>query len=249
MSDKIRTDVRFAMVPEWVLDRDISSRAVHLYAIIAAYSDLTTSESDATGAFPSRRTLARRLRCGTTSLGHALRELLDVGAIEKHERHRDNGSQTTNLYTIHRIDPLSVERHPPSRRSDTPPVGGATPHTENQATENQATEKNPKNVTSGLASRPDEFDPEEEFTEDVVRLTRMLAQGVIDNGYPVPSKGSKAARRWFVEMDRLLRLGPPGDGGRVPESAEEVAAVIRWAVNDHDDRGGKSWTGWANVIR
>lgn len=84
--------------------------------------------------------------------------------------------------------------------------------------------------------------------EDVVELCRILARRVRDNGYPVPKRDTKAHRGWLVTMDRLVRLGQPGDGGHTPAGPAEVEEVIRWATGDHEPGSGR-WTGWADVIR
>ena len=47
---------RFSIVPEWVLDADISDAAVRLYAVLLRYGQSSGQR------MPSRRTLADRLR-------------------------------------------------------------------------------------------------------------------------------------------------------------------------------------------
>lgn len=83
---------------------------------------------------------------------------------------------------------------------------------------------------------PDEHDKDlPEFTKDVHELTREFAVGVRANGHPIPAKGSKSRDSWLVEMDRLLRLGPPGEGGHVPD-ADEVRQVIRFVLDDEFEK-------------
>jgi predicted transcriptional regulator len=94
MSNKINISRRFAIVDEWVINLDISDRAFKLYAILARYADNNTHK-----AFPSRDTLAERLRCSKASVDRAVLELVDAEAIEK--RHRAYNSV---LYTVI-IDP------------------------------------------------------------------------------------------------------------------------------------------------
>jgi hypothetical protein len=57
MDTRIRVDRRFAIIDEWVLDLDISDRALRLYACLLRYADKDTHK-----AFPSRKTLSERLR-------------------------------------------------------------------------------------------------------------------------------------------------------------------------------------------
>jgi predicted transcriptional regulator len=94
MSNKISISRRFAIVDEWVINLEISDRAFKLYAILARYADNNTHK-----AFPSRDTLAERLRCSKASVDRAVLELVDAKAIEK--RHRAYNSV---LYTV-LIDP------------------------------------------------------------------------------------------------------------------------------------------------
>jgi predicted transcriptional regulator len=94
MSNKISISRRFAIVDEWVINLDISDRAFKLYAILARYADNDTHK-----AFPSRDTLAERLRCSKASVDRAVLELVDAKAIEKCHR-----AYNSVLYTV-LIDP------------------------------------------------------------------------------------------------------------------------------------------------
>lgn len=106
--------------------------------------------------------------------------------------------------------------------------------------------------TSGEAgpSRPGPSPPDQTTTsppgdpdvsEDARALTRRFAVGVKANGHSIPTQGSERRDKWLIEMDRLLRLGPPGEGGVVPDP-DEVAAVIDWTVADkgNDNYPGES---------
>jgi hypothetical protein len=93
----ITADIKFAIVPEWVLDADISDRALRLYAILARYAD-----NDTLQAFPSRETLAKRAKCNAKAVTKAVNELVDIGAVTK--QHRKNGdAYQSNVYTLRRI--------------------------------------------------------------------------------------------------------------------------------------------------
>jgi hypothetical protein len=65
----------FARLPEWVLDAEISDRAVRLFAVLLRHADRGGK------AFPSRRRIAERLRCSTDSVDRAIRELTVLGAM------------------------------------------------------------------------------------------------------------------------------------------------------------------------
>lgn len=76
---------------------------------------------------------------------------------------------------------------------------------------------------------------EADWPDEVVQVTRTLAGMIRGNGHALPSRGSKAATSWLVEVDRLLRLGPPGDtGDDPPPEVDEVLAVAEWALTVSD---------------
>ena len=94
MEQSIRLERRFAIIDEWLLDLDISDRAVRLYAVLARYADNDTHK-----AYPSRDTLAERLRCSTKSVDRAAQELLDAGAMTKQHRHN-----SSIIYTLQVVE-------------------------------------------------------------------------------------------------------------------------------------------------
>jgi hypothetical protein len=93
----IHTDLRFSILPEWLLDAGVSDRAVRVYALLARYADSETLQ-----AFPSRETLAKRAGCHWRSIDRAIDELVALGAITK--THRKNGdAYQSNIYTLRRV--------------------------------------------------------------------------------------------------------------------------------------------------
>src|SRR3954447_4798815 len=84
----------FAIVPEWVLDADISDAALRLYAVLLRYGQSSGHR------MPGRRLLASRLhkRC-TDSVDRALKELVGIGAVVV--QHRRQGTvNLTNRYVV-----------------------------------------------------------------------------------------------------------------------------------------------------
>lgn len=125
----------FSVLPEWVLDADISDRALRLYAVLARYVNRQGR------AFPGRPRLAERLRCSVDSVDRAMVELVDLGAVVKRPRVRDNGTLTSNSYWLRRDQPGAEEAEvaapprpgvaaPPRPPSRTPAAG----RNENQRT-------------------------------------------------------------------------------------------------------------------
>ena len=88
----------FSIIPEWVLDAEISHGAVRLYGILARYSD-----ADGV-SWPSRTTLANRLRCTPITIDRWAAELVKVEALTIRRRKGEStNNNLTNLWTIHRV--------------------------------------------------------------------------------------------------------------------------------------------------
>ena len=137
MKHTINADVRFSIVPEWVLYANVSDKAVRLYTILARYADNETLE-----AFPSRELLAQRANCHAKSVDRAIQELAEIGAITKTHRKSGNGFQS-NVYTLRRVPP---QMSPPR---DTGDEGVGTPVSPPRDTDVQltrTTELEPENI-------------------------------------------------------------------------------------------------------
>jgi len=68
----------FAVVPEYVLDADVSPQAVRLYAVLRRYADQRTLR-----CHPSRETLAGRLHVSSPKVvDRASKELVEIGVLE-----------------------------------------------------------------------------------------------------------------------------------------------------------------------
>lgn len=94
---------QYGIIPAWILDTDLSSKAVHLFSILSAkYADRNGE------CFPGRKTIAKDL--GDVSLDtvdRTIKELVAVGALEIESRFSEGGHQSSNLYTIHFVRPPS----------------------------------------------------------------------------------------------------------------------------------------------
>lgn len=103
MNDSIavRRDNHFSQIPHWVTEAHISDGAFRLYAVLFKYSDNT-----ARTAYPSRATLANKLRKSTKSVDNYVKELVAVGALKVHRRKRKGTKENyTNLYTVITVNP------------------------------------------------------------------------------------------------------------------------------------------------
>lgn len=97
----------FSIIPEWVLDAEISDRAIRLYAVLCRYANDQTGE-----CFPARSTLAKRLGCSANTIDRARAELEEIGALTREQRTDGRGGQTSNLYTLRWSRPMGGEAIP-----------------------------------------------------------------------------------------------------------------------------------------
>lgn len=99
----------FSIVPEWVLDRDLSSTALKLYIVLARYADWDTQM-----AFPSRETLAQRMGVSEKTVDRSVTELVEKNCIEKISR----GRYASALYKVFQVDPLGSDVAEETKMSD-----------------------------------------------------------------------------------------------------------------------------------
>lgn len=97
----ITSETYFAIIPEWILDADISAGAVRLYGILNRYAG-----GEGT-CHPSRRTIAGRMHCHPNTIDRHLRELVELGALVITPRYDDRGDRTSNDYQL-RTTPLTM---------------------------------------------------------------------------------------------------------------------------------------------
>lgn len=90
----IRNTLPFAIIPEWLLDSDISAQAVRLYCILARYADKEGH------AHPSRQKLAERTHISVKSVDRALRELTEAGAVAIQKVRHEAGDWDSNDYIL-----------------------------------------------------------------------------------------------------------------------------------------------------
>lgn len=106
----VTADQHFAIIPEWVLYADISAQAIRLYATLRRYADKQGK------AHPNRQTLADNMHTSVDTVKRAIKELTDIGALDRGERYDSEGRQTSNQYR--------VISHPPQGTGA--PHGGVT---------------------------------------------------------------------------------------------------------------------------
>jgi Helix-turn-helix domain len=90
---------RFSIVPEWVLDAEISDAALRLYAVLLRYGQTSGQR------MPSRKLLATRMRKKSRdTVDRALKELVGIGAVVV-QRRRQGPVNLTNRYVIRSSPP------------------------------------------------------------------------------------------------------------------------------------------------
>lgn len=193
------------------------------------------ARADGSAAWPSVETLATYADATRRSVQRSLRALEEAGLISRSADQPDHlpSDRRTVAYDCH-----LAGRHsdaPSRERGDIHDVDGATSTTSRgdasvarTVHEPSKREPSPRPSTSD-ADAPDD-DGEVTYPEEVYDLTREFATLVKDNGHTLPKRGSTAATGWLREMDRLRRIGPPGDGQEAPAD-EEIRSVMRWALS------------------
>jgi len=97
------------VVPEWIIDADISDCAYRLYSVLLRYGQTSGQR------MPARATLADRLRKSSKdTVDRALKELVAIGAVVVERRRRD-GRNLTNRYLLMATPPQSRSGATPGR--------------------------------------------------------------------------------------------------------------------------------------
>jgi len=176
-----RSDIgQYGIIPRWLLDAGISSRAVHLYAVLAVAANRDGE------TWPSRRTLASTLGCSPDTVDRAIAELVTAGALAVQSRF-DGDRQTSNRYLVLTTAP---DTRPPLGTDAALPLGmGAAPGT------NLLKEPIPSGAPRSAAALPDEV--------------QALVGGYVED-YRVTHSGHDPPRTWRAQagsaVKRLLRV-------------------------------------------
>lgn len=92
---RIRNEIYFAMIPEWILYSDISPNAIRLYCILNRYGG-----KDGVVA-PSRQELAKKMNASTDTIDRAKKELVKIQALTIHRRSVEGTNVLdTNEYVV-----------------------------------------------------------------------------------------------------------------------------------------------------
>lgn len=199
---KIDAEIRFAIIPEWVLySPTISNLGVRVYGALARHAD------KAGWSHPSRKRIGELIGCSEASVKRAVAELLEAGAIEVRER-----QGTSNQYLLRYSEgvgsPATRVTHDPGVGSPmTRGVGSPVTH------ELEPIEREPRNENAGE-------EPATVDRPDVERLCTLLADLIEGNGArrPTITKAWRDAARLLLDKDGI--------------PYREAVAGIRWCQAD-----------------
>jgi hypothetical protein len=203
---------RFAIVPEWLLDADISDAAVRLYAVLLRYGQSSGSR------MPSRATLARRLRKRSTdSVDRAMKELVGIGAVRI--EHRYAGAQRlTNAYHVR-------TSRPPRNDPPSPPDRGGR---KSAATPTQAVRGGRTDAARVAANSG--HDPEHltQSTTSSTEPRRTTASAPTIEEEVATESGIEDWPRFVAEVQQVRRrLGAPTTRWAGPRLAAALQLAIR----------------------
>jgi len=138
-SPGLSTDVPFAIVPLWLIESDVSDRALRLYSLLAGLRDYETGKCT-----PGRKWLAEKLTCSVDTVDRAKAELVKKGAVSVIQR-REGLLNEANEYVVHRM--------PPSMRGSRTGAAGIAAGVAAPVRPNQ--EQNPDSSSSAPPTRED----------------------------------------------------------------------------------------------
>ena len=108
-------DQPFALVPEWVIDTDVSDAAFRVYSLLLRYGNTSGQR------MPSRKLLAVRLHRSVDAVDRAVRELADTGLV-RIEHRRAGRRNLTNRYHLTTTDPNGSRSGGGRTSAPTPPA-------------------------------------------------------------------------------------------------------------------------------
>lgn len=228
----------FAQIPEWLLDADVSDRAIRVFCVLQRHADRDGR------AFPGRKRLSKRCRCSTASIDRALNELRATGAVIS-ENVFEGDAIVGNNYWLWPATPSS----PVSRGSVTDEARGSV--TGESGVAPPVTHKREPSNESQIEREPEEGGDASLVATDSTkaearRLCELLACLVFEQrgGSDKP----KVSERWVKDMDLLLRRGPLGIESATAMSAEKVEASIRFVFENLATPSRDGFC-WADQIR
>lgn len=225
MSIRVGAQVRFAIVPEWVLMVDgerrpvaspLSDKAVRLYAVLAFLAD---RESKLTSGH-SRQKLADMCGCSPKTIDRTLAELVTAGAVSKILRFDESESQNESDYLVKVVPTLENTWSPVSRGGDmgvSPPETRVSPPPASPVSPLPPEDQEPEFVDPSLRSGSTRGDGDAETPMSNGRPRDDLWDALVEARYPTPTNESERGK-WNRAV-KLLR-----------ESSATPAEILRRAA-------------------
>ena len=85
----------FFMVPNRIFDLELKPRDFTVYCCLLRHSDSKDGY-----CFPSRRVIAKECGMDRKTVDSAIENLSSLGLVKKIQRHREDGTRTSNLYHV-----------------------------------------------------------------------------------------------------------------------------------------------------
>ena len=85
----------FFMVPNRIFDLELKPRDFTVYCCLLRHSDNKDGS-----CFPSRRVIAKECGMDRKTVDSAIENLSSLGLVKKVQRHREDGTRTSNLYYV-----------------------------------------------------------------------------------------------------------------------------------------------------
>jgi DNA-binding transcriptional MocR family regulator len=205
----------FAQIPEWLLEADVSSRAIHLYAVLQGMAGKKGA------AWPTRKTLAARTRCSPDTVDRAVDELVQADALRIEPRFSEDGDRTSNRYVV-------LSERPDLRRRgrmDAQTGGGTSAQAENQT----QSEPDPQEHSLTLVRSCQDSDTSfSAFWESYPRRNgKRLGKPEAENAWKRMSRGDRAAAMTGVK-----------------HYAQAIEDGVTIAKDAHRWLRGRCWVDW-----
>lgn len=224
-SERTLVGTPYACIPLWVLTADISSAARVLYAGLNSF---VTGVSGS--CFPTRRAISARTGLSVATIGRALRELKEIGAVRVEENYREHPGKgrerTANTYWL-ALDPPELRERFAGAPNSRPAADSVAAHpVEDDLTDSpDASEQGASSVVSMEAEGALVEEPV--FPEPAAESPEVPPEPP-QKPHRAP-KGGAVSNPLFVEFQSVYGRVKPAEGAAVEKAWLRV-------VQDRDPR-------------
>lgn len=190
----------FAAIPTWLLDADVSDRAIRLFAKLNRYAG-----SDGC-CNPGRKRLADEMHTSMDSVDRAKAELIEAGALESRPVFGVDGDRTTNDYVLHFDAPVRLPLGNPAptplgKPAPTPMGKGAA--VKRASPKESQVERDGKSTSSALPQKLlKSAGPPKASAQKKVRAPDLIWDGLLALSIPAPDSPQERSR-WNAAVKDL----------------------------------------------